>query len=177
MTLRGGGSSTTKRLAVLAAAVVTAAAMRGAFVDAAPGAPFALAGTWTLVAADRELPNGTRVRDYGRAPSGRLLVDDEGRYSLQIFEQERPAFVSGDKLAGSAAEYRGAVLGSSTHFGALHLDAAAGLLVFRIEDSSFPNWRGTEQRRRYELDGDLLTYRVPPRPDGSIPISVWRRLK
>ncbi len=166
-----------RRIAVLAA-IVTAATTQGARVGAAPAAvPFPLAGTWALVAADRELPDGTRVRDYGQAPSGRLLVDDDGRYSLQIFKQERPAFASGDKSRGSDAEYREALLGASTHYGALDLDAAAGLLVFHIEDSSFPNWRGTEQRRSYALEGDLLTYRVPPRPDGSIPISVWRRLK
>jgi hypothetical protein len=27
------------------------------------------------------------------------------------------------------------------------------------------------------LSGDELSYRVPARPDGNIPISVWRRLK
>jgi len=27
------------------------------------------------------------------------------------------------------------------------------------------------------LRGDQLTYRVAPRPDGSTPISIWRRLQ
>lgn len=135
-----------------------------------------LAGSWTLVAADRELPDGTRVPDYGATPAGRLVIDAVCRYSLQIFKRERPAFASEDKAKGTNAEFREAVLGSSTHFGSIEADTPAGVLVFKIEESSFPNWRGTEQRRTYTLAGDILTYRVPRRPDGSIPISVWRRL-
>jgi hypothetical protein len=26
------------------------------------------------------------------------------------------------------------------------------------------------------LHGDTLSYRVPPRPNGDVPISVWRRI-
>ena len=68
-------------------------------------------------------------------------------------------------------------MGSSTHFGSLEVSTAAGFLVFKIEDSSFPNWRGTQQKWTYTLADDILTYRVPSRPDGSIPISIWRRLR
>jgi hypothetical protein len=135
----------------------------------------ALAGTWTLVAADVIHPDGTRARDFGAAPKGLLLIDGEGRYSLQIFKAERPRFAAGDKLAGTEAEYKAAVLGSSTHFGTIRLDAAAGTLTFMIDAASFPNWEGAVQTRRYELNGDELSYRVPPRPDGDVPISVWHR--
>jgi hypothetical protein len=48
--------------------------------------------------------------------------------------------------------------------------------VFHIEGASFPNWEGQQQRRSFELRGDTLSYRVPPRPDGNVPVSVWRRM-
>jgi hypothetical protein len=68
------------------------------------------------------------------------------------------------------------VLGSSTHYGTVAIDAAAHVLVFRIEGASFPNWEGTEQRRKYALAADSLSYQVPtPRPDGTVPISEWKR--
>jgi hypothetical protein len=136
-----------------------------------------LAGTWTLVAADVLRSDGTRTHDYGAAPEGLLLIDVEGHYSLQIFKAERPRFATGDKFTGSEVEYKAAVLGSSTHFGTVSVDAAAGTLTFKIEAASFPNWEGAAQTRRYELRGDELSYRVPPRPDGDTPISIWRRLK
>ncbi|MGO4222197.1 lipocalin-like domain-containing protein [Lysobacter sp. TAF61] len=134
-----------------------------------------LRGTWTLVAADKVLPGGGLARDYGERPKGRLVVDDQGRYSLQIFKSERVRFATDSKADGSADEFKSAVMGSSTHYGTVTIDSEANLLVFSIEGSSFPNWEGTVQKRQYKLDGDELSYRVPPRPDGSVPISVWHR--
>jgi hypothetical protein len=134
-----------------------------------------LQGTWTLVAADKILPSGEQVRDYGASPKGRLIVDAGGRYSLQIFQSERPPFAAPDKAKGTAEEFKAAVLGSSTHFGSITVDHGSGTLTFAIEGASFPNWEGTVQTRSYTLKEDLLTYRVPPRPDGSVPVSVWQR--
>jgi hypothetical protein len=143
---------------------------------AATAAEPSLAGTWTLTAADRVKADGSRARDYGQHPKGRLIIDDEGRYSLQIFDGDRPRVASGDKRTATPEENAGAVLGSSTHYGTVAIDAAAHVLVFRIEGASFANWEGTEQRRKYQLSADSLSYQVPtPRPDGSIPISEWRR--
>lgn len=143
---------------------------------AAAAAEPSLAGTWTLTAADRLQPDGARVRDYGAHPKGRLIIDAEGRYSLQIFDGDRPRVASGDKRTATPEENAGAVLGSSTHYGTVAIDAAAKVLVFRIEGASFANWEGTEQQRKFALTNDSLSYQVPtPRPDGAIPISEWRR--
>ncbi|HYG06909.1 MAG TPA: lipocalin-like domain-containing protein [Stenotrophomonas sp.] len=137
--------------------------------------PFSLQGTWNLVAADKILPGGTQVRDYGEQPKGRLIIDAQGRYSLQIFKSERLRFAADNKGDGSTGEFKSAVMGSSTHYGKVTIDAGQHLLVFSIEGSSFPNWEGTVQKREYESDGRTLSYRVPARADGSIPVSVWRK--
>jgi hypothetical protein len=136
-----------------------------------------LVGTWTLVAADDLHPDGSRTHGYGEAPKGRLIIDAAGRYSLQIFKSERARFASGDKRKGSPAEYEGAVLGSSTHFGTVSADEAAHVLTFRIDSASYPNWEGTVQKRKYALAGDELSYQVPASPDGTVPISVWKRVR
>jgi hypothetical protein len=135
-----------------------------------------LAGTWALTAADRMAPDGSRSRDYGAHPKGRLIIDGQGRYSLQIFSGERLRVASGDKATATPDELASAAMGSSTHYGTVAVDTAAHVLVFRIEGASFPNWEGTEQRRKYVLTADSLSYQVPtPRADGSVPISAWRR--
>ena len=135
-----------------------------------------LAGTWTLVAADVQHPDGSRSHDYGDAPKGLLMIDGAGRYSLQILRGDRPRFADPAKAKASAQEYKAAVMGSSTHYGTLAVESDQHQLVFHIEGASFPNWEGQVQTRTFELHGDTLSYRVPPRPNGDVPISVWRRV-
>lgn len=154
-------------------AMLAALAARGAHV---PTPAFPLQGTWMLVAADKVLPDGETTRDYGENPKGRLVIDAKGRYSLQIFKSGRLHFASDNKADGSIDELKSAVMGSSTHYGTMTIDDRAEVLVFSIVGSSFPNWESTIQRRQYTLDGAELRYKVPPRADGSIPVSVWRRL-
>jgi hypothetical protein len=146
-----------------------------AFAASAPDVS-SLAGCWTLVAADVQHPDGSRAPDFGARPTGLLLIDRQGHYSLQIFKFERPKFSSGDKAKGTESEYKAAVMGSSTHFGTLSIEPGSGVLVFHIQGASFPNWEGQVQSRHYELKGNVLSYRVVPRPNGDVPISVWRRI-
>lgn len=152
----------------LIAASVSAAGEQGTEV---------LAGTWTLVAADIIHPDGSRSQDYGPAPSGLLMIDRTGHYSLQIYNTARVKFASNDKLKGTSEEYRDAVLGASIHFGTISVDPVARVFTLQVERSSFPNWEGRPQTRSYELKDSVLSYRVAARPDGNIPVSVWRRVK
>ncbi len=50
---------------------------------------------------------------------------------------------SGEERTATPEENAGAVLGSSTHYGTVAIDAAAHVLVFKIEGASFANWEGT----------------------------------
>ena len=145
---------TQKRRAAATLGLAAGALLATAAVAAQPS----LTGTWTLVAADDLHTDGTRSHGYGEAPKGRLIIDGQGRYSLQIFKAERARFAAGDKRKGVPAEYESAVLGSSTHYGEVEVDPAAHILTFRIDGASYPNWEGTQQKRRYELKGDELSY-------------------
>lgn len=133
----------------------------------------ALAGGWQLIGAYREHRDGSRSDDYGNKPRGTLTVARDGRYALQIYHAERPAF-EGDFRAAVPGEYKRLLLAMSTHFGSIAVEE--GRLVFRIAAASNPQWDGSVQRRDYKLQGDVLEWRVPPRPDGDVPISVWRRI-
>jgi len=46
----------------------------------------------------------------------------------------------------------------------------------KIDRSTFPNNDDTTQVRAYELKGDILSWKVPARPDGSIPVTVLHRI-
>ncbi|MFL6748446.1 MAG: lipocalin-like domain-containing protein [Sphingomicrobium sp.] len=137
-----------------------------------------LEGSWTMESAYEILANGTRVTNYGEHPNGLMLVDRDGRYSIQIFRPDRPKFQSGDKTRGDPAEYRAAVLGSSTHFGRVKVDPLKQQLVFEVDAASFPNWEGKRQVRNYSYAAGILTYAVPASAsgNGTIAWSVWRKI-
>jgi hypothetical protein len=68
------------------------------------------------------------------------------------------------------------MVGMSVHFGRYIVDADMHTVSFIIDRASFPDWDDTTQVRSYELKGDELSWKVPARPDGSIPITVLRRI-
>lgn len=136
----------------------------------------AIEGTWALAFADVQHPDGSRAHDYGDAPMGRLQIDHAGHYSLFIFDRSRPRFAAKDKSAGTPDDFRAASLGTSSHFGTVEIDPEKRTLTFHIEGATFPNWEGTTQVRSYELSGDMLSYKVPPRPNGDVPLTAWKRI-
>lgn len=142
----------------------------------APAHPRGIVGTWTLTRAEKLLPNGTVVSDYGENPHGLVIFTADGYYSVQIYRADRLRFSSADKLKGTPEEYRQAVLSTSVHFGRYTIDRAKHTITFHIDRSSFPNQDDTTQVRPYEIHGDELSWKVYPRPDGSIPITVLRRV-
>src|SRR4051794_10324996 len=136
-----------------------------------------IVGTWGLAGADKLLPDGTRVSDYGPNPHGLVIFTADGYYSVQIYRAERVKFSSGDKLKGTPEEYKEASLSTSVHFGRYNVDLVKGTITFHIDRSSFPNQDGTTQVRPYEMKGDELSWKVASRPDGSIPVTILRRIR
>lgn len=136
-----------------------------------------LVGIWTLTAADNLQPDGSRVNAFGSNPQGILVFGADGRYTVQIFREDRMKFASGDKLHGTSDEYKDASLGMSCHFGRYTVDPAKGTITFQVERASFPNWDGATQTRPFTLNGEELEWHVPATPDGKIPISAWHRVR
>jgi hypothetical protein len=141
----------------------------------APAAnPFA--GTWKLIAADKILPDGTRVPDYGTQPHGLAIFTADGYFTVEVFRDVRVKFASNDRAKGTLEEYKDASLSASCLFGTYSIDPATSKVTMKIDRATFPNNDETTQVRAYELKGDTLSWKVPARPDGSIPITVLRRI-
>ena len=135
-----------------------------------------LVGSWRLTAADKILPDGSRVADYGTDPRGIAIFTADGHYVVEIFRSDRLKFASGDRAKGTPEEYKDAVLSTSCHFGTYTVDVAKGTITFHLERASYPNSDETTRVNSFALEGDQLSWHVPPRPDGSIPVSVFRRM-
>jgi hypothetical protein len=134
-----------------------------------------IVGTWVVAAADKILPDGKRVPDYGADPHGLAIFTADGHYSFQLYRAERLKFSSGDKLKGTPEEYKDVSLGMSVHFGRYTFDPEKRTISFQIDRASFPNWDETAQVRTYVMTGDELSWKVAARPDGSVPVTVLRR--
>lgn len=141
--------------------------------------PLVLEGSWEMASAYEILADGSRVTAYGEHPRGLMMIDAEGRYTVQIFRPDRPLFASGDKTRGTPEEYRAVALGSSTHFGRVRALPDGKTLVFSVESASWPNWEGKQQVREYSFRDGVLTYAVPASAsgNGTVAWSVWRKLR
>jgi hypothetical protein len=137
-----------------------------------------LVGTWTLVSVDNILADGRRVEPYGPNPAGMLTLDAGGCYSVLIFRHGRARFLSNDKSRGTPEENQVTVQGTNSHFGRYAVDAEKGVLTFKIDHASFPNWEGTEQQRSFELKDGVLRYTVRTTTTGGTEVGevAWRRL-
>ncbi len=133
-------------------------------------------GTWKLIAADKLLPDGTRVADYGTQPHGMAIFTADGNFMVEIFRDVRVKFAGNDRAKGTLEEYKDASLSASCSFGTYSVDPASSKVTIKIDRATFPNNDDTTQVRSYELNGDTLSWKVPARPDGSIPITVLRRI-
>jgi hypothetical protein len=165
---------TGKALIGIAAALL----MIGASAMANETQPLSLEGTWIMTSAYEILADGTRTTNYGEHPNGLMMVDNVGRYSIQIFRPNRRKFASGDKRRGTPEEYREAVLGASTNTGRVVVEPVNGKLTFKIETAVYPNWEGTEQVRNYTFKDGTLTYSVPASAsgNGTVAYSIWQRV-
>lgn len=135
-----------------------------------------LVGTWRLIAADKILPDGSQVADYGKDPHGIAIFCADGHYVLEIFRSDRTKFVSGDRAKGTPEEYKDAVMGTSCSFGIYSVDEAKGTITFHVMRSTYPNWDETNRTSSYKLEGEKLTWQSVARPDGSIPVSTFTRV-
>lgn len=165
------------RRTAIAALAATLLLGRGETVNAEPQSQSWIVGTWVLTAADKLLPDGSRVADYGPNPHGLCIFTSDGHYSLQIYRAERLKFSSGERSNGTPEEYKDVSLSMSVSFGKYSIDPVKKTISFHRDRSSVPNLDDTTGVDPYELNGDELSWKVDARKDGSIPITVLRRAK
>jgi Lipocalin-like domain len=137
----------------------------------------ALLGAWKVVSANVIEPDGTQTEDYGKTPLGIAIFTASGHYAVEIFKSERLKFASNDKFKGTPDEYKDVSIAMSCHFGTYEANQEKGTITLKVESASFPNIVGSTRVSSFTLTGDELTWRVPPRPDGSIPVTTFRRVQ
>ena len=135
-----------------------------------------LVGTWLCVAVYGQRPDGSKQDNFGPNPSGLLMFDNTGRYSLQIVNPGRPKHESGDRLRMTPEEYAVIVKEGIAYSGTYTVDEANHTFNMVIERSMFEQWH--DRTLPFEIKGDEMSYtQLPVQMNGVqiIPHLVWKR--
>ena len=136
-----------------------------------------LVGMWTLVSVTLE-HDGEKTDMYGTNPQGQAIFAPNGRFSIMFIRSDVPKFASANREAGTPEENQAAVYGSIAYFGTYSARETDKIIMYHVEGSTFPNWRGVDQKRLFKLSGDELTLTNPTPSIGSgTGYSVWKRVK
>jgi|SRR5580692_2965390 hypothetical protein len=168
-----------RRSALPFAAMVTLMFLGVALQTFAQSVQDQLVGTWTLTSIYIEGPDGSRLDPFGANPTGILNMDGNGRISVQFIGSDLPKFVSNGRLDGTPEENKAVVQGILCYFGTYSVSDADRSLNIHIESSSFPNWKGVDQKRFVALTEDEMKWINPTASSGPgfTGHTVWKRAK
>ena len=168
-----------RRSALPFAAMVTLMFLGVALQTFAQSVQDQLVGTWTLTSIYIEGPDGSRLDPFGANPTGILNMDGNGRISVQFIGSDLPKFVSNGRLDGTPEENKAVVQGILCYFGTYSVSDADRSLNIHIESSSFPNWKGVDQKRFLAVTRDEMKWINPTASSGLgfTGHTVWKRAK
>jgi hypothetical protein len=97
----------------------------------------------------------------------------------QVMTPHRPPFASNNRMSGTPDENGAMSRGVVAYFGTYAVDESKHLLTLHIDQSSFPNWNGTDQRRVYAFIPDELrsTAEASTANPAESAELVWRRAR
>jgi hypothetical protein len=123
-------------------------------------------------------PDGSSIEPFGPNAKG-MLVFDGTRFATQVMAANLPKFASHNRMVGTLKEYEAISHGVVAYFGTYTVREPDRILTLHIERSSFPNWEGIDQLRKFEFVGGELRYTAAnstANPAESAQL-VWKRAR
>jgi hypothetical protein len=148
---------------------------------ALPGAGVAqtakdLVGTWTLVSAETVRLDASSGPTFGADPKGLLILTSDGRFLYLFSRSDLPKFASDSRATGTPEENKAVVQGSISTYGTYSVTDKS--LAIKVENSTFPNWLGNDQKRTITMmTGDELKWTNPAASAGGVAELVFRRAR
>jgi hypothetical protein len=121
-----------------------------------------LVGGWRLRSWVSITDDGDEAHPMGDMPDGLVAYTADGTVIGIMGPGDRPRFSTDDVTGGTPEERAAAFATFIAYGGRFAVDGDA--VIHTVETSLFPNWIGTEQRRRFAIseDGRTLTLTSPP---------------
>ncbi|GAA4279825.1 lipocalin-like domain-containing protein [Gaetbulibacter aestuarii] len=114
-------------------------------------------GSWKLLEWSITGTDGTVSKPFGDHPIGRISYEANGQMAVQIMKENRTSFASEDFLKARTDEILPAFQSFIAYCGTFDVDLNSKTVVHHISISSFPNWIGQDQVRKFEFkEGQLI---------------------
>ena len=133
-------------------------------------------GSWELIKWTAELNDGTAFFPFGEDAVGRISYDSDSNMSVHIMKSNRPQFHSEDPLNATPDEMFTAFSDFISYCGTYQIYTNPNQVVHRIKISSFPNWVGQNQIRKFEFKDDKLILRTDTIGSSKHEL-VWQKMK
>jgi len=111
--------------------------------------------------------DGKTTEPYGHRPQGIVVYGSDGRVVTVIVHEDLDRFQSDSIAAASSAEASYAFRRTLGYFGRYEVDREAGTVIHHVDACTFPNWKGEDEVRNFETDGNRLKMTTPPLQSGS----------
>jgi hypothetical protein len=135
-----------------------------------------LVGTWSFVASNAKLPDGSP--SWGNNPKGLFIIAEDGHFSWQVFRSDRLQLASNNRFRATPAELDANNRGTLAYFGTYTVDEASKVITFITQASTFPNSEGEVIKRIItRLTADELSYTNPANTSGERVEAVWTRAR
>jgi hypothetical protein len=131
-------------------------------------------GAWSLLSCEHFPPGGTVLKPFGDFPRGLILYQAGGCMSAQLSVGSLAVLASNDSLQASVEEGFRVWREYLGYWGTFEVFPEEGIVVHRVEGSSFPNWIETEQIRHFRFDEDDRLTLEADTPAGHFKL-VWRK--
>jgi len=137
-----------------------------------------IVGTWTLVssintAKDGKVTNGV---SFGPNPAGRFVFTRNGQYVSVNVNPNLPKFASGNRMQGTAEEYKAVVHGSIASFGTYSVSPDGKGLTLKQEGGTWALRNGKEEKRPLTLSGDEMKYTTAATVGGTSEL-IYKRIR
>jgi hypothetical protein len=137
-----------------------------------------LAGTWRLTSF--VVPNAEEeTHPLGPDAVGLLIFTEDGWFSAQIMQPNRPQFATNNWTRGTDEEVRAAFVGYVAYFGTYAVDRVDAVIQLEPIGTLYPNWLGQTQTRFASMDGNALHLTTPPMatPRGTVTARLsWEKI-
>jgi hypothetical protein len=133
-------------------------------------------GTWELSKWKAELNDGTIVFPFGEDALGRITYESNGIMSVQLMKNNRLKFDSEDPLQAKSEEVIVAFNEFLSYCGTYEVHNNPDQVVHQIKISSFPNWAGQNQIRKFEFSNDKLILSTDTIGSAKHKL-VWQKIK